>query len=114
MNVGTAGGVFTVEIVDAIHGTVAATKTVYLAPGPDQENSAPNAFAEFTYSSKMGAYVARIPAHAPEWGDPRSGDPGYTQTLPTVAISLQIRNDNTQGEVALEELHLVHEGLKLD
>jgi len=60
MNVGHTGGAFTVEIADAITGTIVAAKTVYLDPGPDQQTPALNAFAAFKFHTKAGARIAFI------------------------------------------------------
>jgi hypothetical protein len=114
MNVGSIGGAFTIELLDAIHGTVVAAKTVYLDPGPSQQKATQNAFAAFVFSIEAGVYVARIPAHTPEWSHPSAGDPGATKATPHIAISLQIQDNTSATDIAIEELHLVHEGFDLD
>ena len=114
MNVGHLGGAVTLEIVDAINGTIIAAKTVYLDPGPDQQTPAVNAFAEFTFQSEAGGRIAYIKRHSPDAGDPASGDPGPTEAPAAIAVSFQIDNNSAHSEVAIQQLTLAHEGIQFD
>lgn len=107
MNIGPVGGAYTVEVADAITGLIVAAKTVYLDPGPDQQQPGSNASAEFTFQNEeAGARVAFIKRVSPDTIDPAS-----VAEPPAVAISFQTDSSSGDNDIGVEEIVITHEGM---